>query len=64
MTEDEAIHRLGEVVNHLQAFAASFSGADYVDEASALTTDDLNLAIDTLEKMHALAKASPKPMAQ
>jgi hypothetical protein len=31
MTEDEATHRLGEALNHLHAFAATFNAGDYVD---------------------------------
>jgi len=60
MTEDEATNRLGEALNHLHAFAAGFSGNEYVDEASALTTDDLGHILDLLEKIHAIAKAAPK----
>jgi hypothetical protein len=32
MTEDEATHRLGEALNHLHAFAATFNVDDLVDE--------------------------------
>jgi hypothetical protein len=59
--EDEATHRLGEALNHLHAFAATFSPDDYVDEQSALTADDLNVILELLEKLHAIAKAAPKP---
>lgn len=58
MTEDEAINRLGEALNHLDAFAATFSPDDYVDEESALTADDLNLVRELLVKVHAIAKAA------
>lgn len=61
MTEDEATQRLGEALNHLHAFAARFSGEHYVDEASALTTEDLGHILDLLEKVHGMAKAAPKP---
>jgi len=61
MTEDAATHRLGEALNHLHAFVATFEPGDYVDEASALTTDDLRLILNTLEEVHGLAKASPQP---
>ncbi|MEA1083193.1 hypothetical protein SFC76_02885 [Sphingomonas sp. CD22] len=60
MTEDDATYRLGEALNHLHAFAARFSGEEYVDEASALTTDDLGHILDLLEKTHAIAKTAPK----
>ena len=60
MTEDEATHRLGVALNHLHAFAATFSGEEYVDEASALTTEDLGHILDVLERIHAIAKAAPK----
>ena len=61
MTEDEATHRLGEALNHLHAFAATFNSGDYVDEESGLTADDLNVTVQVLEKVHAIAKAAPKP---
>lgn len=60
MTEDEATHRLGQALNHLHAFTATFNADDYVDEESALTADDLRVILDTLEKIHAIAKAAPK----
>lgn len=60
MNEDEATHRLGEALNHLHSFAATFGPGDYVHEASALTADDLNVILDMLEKIHAIAKAAPK----
>ena len=60
MTEDEATHRLGEALNHLHAFAATFNSGDYVDEESGLTADDLNVTVQVLEKVHAIAKAAPK----
>jgi len=59
MTEDAATHRLGEALNHLHAFAATFDVGDYVDEASALTADDLHLILDTLEQVHGIVKAAP-----
>jgi hypothetical protein len=59
MTEDAATHRLGEALNHLHAFAATFDTGDYVDEASALTADDLHLILDTLEQVHGIVKAAP-----
>jgi hypothetical protein len=31
-----------------------------VDEEAALTAEDLNVILDTLEKIHAIAKAAPK----
>lgn len=60
MNEDEATHRLGEALNHLHAFAATFNPGDYVDEESALTAEDLNVILDVTEKIHAIAKAAPK----
>jgi hypothetical protein len=60
MTEDEATHRLGEALNHLHAFASTFNPGDYVDEQSALTADDLDVIVELLEKLHAIAKAAPK----
>lgn len=59
MTEDAATHRLGEALNHLHAFAATFDAGDYVDEASALTAEDLHLILDTLEQVHGIVKAAP-----
>jgi hypothetical protein len=59
MTEDAATHRLGEALNHLHAFAATFDAGDYVDEASALTAADLHLILDTLEQVHGIVKAAP-----
>ncbi|EZP56706.1 MULTISPECIES: hypothetical protein [Sphingomonas] len=59
MTENAATHRLGEALNHLHAFAATFASGDYVDEASALTADDLRLVLDTLERVHGIVKAQP-----
>jgi hypothetical protein len=58
MIEDEAIHRLGEALNHFHAFAARFGAGDYVDEESALTADDLNLMLMMLERVHANAKGA------
>ena len=60
VNEDEATHRLGEALNHLHAFAATFNPGDYVDEESALTAEDLNVILDVTEKIHAIAKAAPK----
>ena len=60
MTEDEATHRLGEALNHLHAFAATFKPGDYVDEDSALTVDDLNVLLELGEVFHGMAKAAPK----
>jgi hypothetical protein len=60
MTEDEATHRLGEALNHLHAFAATFNAGDYVDEESGLTADDMNLMLTMLERVHANAKGAPK----
>ncbi|WP_137897828.1 hypothetical protein [Sphingomonas sp. 2SG] len=59
MTEDAATHRLGEALNHLHAFAATFDAGAYVDEASALTAADLRLILDTLEQVHGIVKAAP-----
>jgi hypothetical protein len=56
----ERTYRLGEALNHLHAFAARFEPNDYVDEEAALTTDDLNVIFDTLEKLHGPAKPAPK----
>lgn len=61
MTEDEATHRLGEALNHLHAFAATFNTGEYVDEASALTADDLNVILDKLEVVHGLETGAAKP---
>jgi hypothetical protein len=58
MIEDEATRRLGEVLKHLHAFAAGFSGEEYVDEASALTADDLGHILDHSEKIRGIAKAT------
>jgi hypothetical protein len=58
MTEDDATHRLGEALNHLHAFAATFNTGDYVDEESALTADDLNLILEKLEVVHGSEKRS------
>jgi hypothetical protein len=60
MTEDDATHRLGEALNHLHAFAATFNTGDYVDEESALTADDLNVLLELGEAFHATAKVAPK----
>ena len=60
MTEDDATHRLGEAPNHLHAFAATFNPGEYVDEESALTSDDLNVLLEQGEAFHAMAKAAPK----
>lgn len=59
MTEDEATHRLGEALNHLHAFAATFNAGDYVDEESALTADDLNVILAKLEIVHGAEKRVP-----
>ena len=61
MTEDEATHRLGEALNHLHAFAATFNQGDYVDEQSALTADDLFVLLELGEMLHVIAKDAPKP---
>lgn len=58
MTEDEETQRLGQALNHLHAFAARFSGEEYVDEESALTAHDLNLALTMLERVHANEKGA------
>jgi N-formylglutamate amidohydrolase len=60
MTEDDATHRLGEALNHLHAFAATLNQGDYVDEESALTAEDVNVILDTLEKVHAIASVAAK----
>lgn len=56
MNEDGVTHRLGEVLNHLHAIAATFSTVDHVNEVSAPTADDLNATLNLAEKMHARAK--------
>jgi hypothetical protein len=56
MIKDDANQRLSEVLNRLHAFAARFSGEEYVDEESALTAHDLNLALTMLEQVHANPK--------
>jgi len=61
MTDEDATHRLGAAINHLHAFAATFSPNDYVSEASALTGDDLNVILERLEKVHAGAVTEQKP---
>ncbi len=58
MTDDDATHRLGEALNHLHAFAATFNPGDYVDEESALTADDLNVILEKLEAVHGAEKRS------
>ncbi len=58
MTEDDATHRLGEALNHLHAFAATFNPGGYVDEESALTADDLNVILEKLEAVHGAEKRS------
>jgi hypothetical protein len=61
MTEDEETQRrLGEALNRLHAFAATFNSGDYVDEESGLTTDDMNLMLTMLERVHANAKCAPE----
>ena len=60
ITEDDTTHRLGEALNHLHAFAATFNPGEYVDEESALTSDDLNVLLEQGEAFHAMAKAAPK----
>ena len=56
MSEDEPTQRLGEALNHLQAFAAAFNPGDYVDEESALTADDLNVILKKLQAVHGAQK--------
>jgi hypothetical protein len=60
MAKDDATHRLGQALNHLHAFASTFSAGDYVDEESALTSEDLGYILDVLEKIHAIAKTASK----
>lgn len=60
MTDDEATHRLGEALNHLHPFVATFNTGDYFDGESTLSADDLNVLLEELEKVHGLAKNMPK----
>lgn len=56
MTEDDATRRLGEALNHLHAFAATFDRGEYVDGGSALTAEDLNVILEKLEVVHGADK--------
>lgn len=51
---------MGEALNHLHAFAATFNAGDYVDEESGLTADDMNLMLTMLERVHENAKGAPE----
>lgn len=57
-TEDEATHRLGDALGRLHTFAVLHGPGEVVDNVSGLTTEDLNLLLEALEKVHARLKVA------
>lgn len=60
--DEERAHiaRLGQALDHLHAFAATFNPNDLIDEDSKLTGDDLHVILDLVEKIQRIAQDAPR----
>lgn len=58
--DEHATVKLGDAMGRLHTFAILHGHDDVIDDTSGLTTQDLNLLLDVLGKVKAIALAAPK----
>lgn len=58
--EARHVQQLGDAMGRLHSFAVLHGPGEVIDQTSGLTTEDVNMLLDVLEKIHAIAKAAPK----